>query len=254
MECIHDRDQRSALKAKDDHQLMEEFAARTARAATCDRAAAERLHWEILDHLAEAAADIDQDDDAPVRRAIEQFGSPEAFACEYRASIFVSRLRNMRSTAILSLIVVFVGMRLRNVFLEPDWRVTLESRDWGELLLFVDRYAFLIALLLLAGGLLAKNHTMPLRRNLGLLINALPKGDFVTIAAPSILLLLSGLAIIASIFMMSGHAVINPAQYGVGALTFATLGLVCILISTKLASLAGAYAWIIRSITPNSSA
>ena len=254
MEYVHDRNQCPAVKTQDYNRLIEDFAARTANAATSDRAAAERLRWEILDHLAEAATSSGQICEESAKRAIEKFGSTEYFAYEYRTTIVETRMHNMRSTAVYALIVVFAGMRLRNVFLAPGWREDLSLTACGEFLLFVDRYAFLIAVLLMSIGWLAKSNLLPSRQTRGLLLKAVPKGDLITIAAPSILLLLSGLAIIGSIFVISGTAVMSTTQYGVGSLTFATLVLVCIIISTQLAHLAGAYAWIIRSIAPHNRA
>ncbi|MDH2328196.1 hypothetical protein QCN27_15095 [Cereibacter sp. SYSU M97828] len=242
MELLRERDHRPSDEAPRGHRLIEEYAARTAEAATSDREMAERLRWEIMDHLAEAAADAEGDD--PARAAIERFGSPRAFATEYRAAVVEWRLKRMRSTALYGMIAVFVGMRLRNFFLEPGWRDSLQSTFWGDALLAIDRYAFLFAVILLAVGLLSGSRFFPRMR-----VGDGPKSDLVTIAAPSVLILLSALAIIGSIFVLIGPGVMSLADYGLGSVTFAALVTVCIVILARLLNLVVAYVTSLKTLS-----
>ncbi|WP_128254795.1 hypothetical protein [Falsirhodobacter deserti] len=243
MELFRERDHRPSDEASRGDRLIEEYAARTAEAATSDREMAERLRWEIMDHLAEAAEDTQGGDD-PARAAIERFGSPRAFATEYRAAVVKWRLKRMRSTALYGMIAVFVGMRLRNFFLEPGWRDSLQSTLWGDALLAIDRYAFLIAVILLTVGLLSGSRFFPRNR-----VGDGPKRDLVTIAAPSVLILLSALAIIGSIFVLVGPGVMSLANYGLGSVTFAALVTVCIVILARLLNLVVAYVTSLKTLS-----
>ncbi|WP_136684463.1 hypothetical protein [Falsirhodobacter xinxiangensis] len=243
MELLRERDHRPADEAAYGNRLIEEYATRTAEAASSDREMAERLRWEIMDHLAEAALEAEDAQD-PARAAIERFGSPVAFVAEYRTAVVGWRLKRMRSTALYAMIAVFVGMRLRNFFLEPGWRDSLQSTFWGDALLAIDRYAFLIAVLLLTVGLISGSRFFPrIRMGDG------PKSDLVTIAAPSVLILLSALAIIGSIFVLTGPSVMSLANYGLGSVTFAALATVCIVILARLLNLVVAYVTSLKTLS-----
>lgn len=138
--------------------MIDEFAQAVARQSGCDDDLAERLRHEILDHLYQAAEDEGGPPDDAMRAAIGRFGEPELFAGEYTQIVQERRSRTTRNIAIFAIGAVFVSMRLRSFVLPQNWHEAILSTDWGGLLMFVDRYAFILAIIVILCDMLCEKH------------------------------------------------------------------------------------------------
>ncbi len=138
--------------------MIEEFAQKAAKQISCDKELAERLRLEILDHLNEAVHDEHSDTDETRSAAIKRFGDPAELARDYTPIALLKRGRSTRNMAILAIVVVFVTMRLRSFILPHDWYEAIIATDWGHGLMFIDRYAFILAILIIICDMLCDKH------------------------------------------------------------------------------------------------
>lgn len=217
--------------------LIEAYAAEVAAEATSDRAMAERLRLEIIDHLSEAAAHAAGGHGYRVRHAIARFGSVGEIAQDYRTLILETRGRSLRWIVITAILVVFAVMKLRGFILEPGWRDDLVSTIWGSALMVIDRYAFVVALLIVLWGMVSERfrsrilstpwHMGISPRQLGLT------------AIAAILIMLSALAGIGSFLTSMLDRDLLPS--GAEAITVAALSTICITVLVGLFKLLNAY-------------
>lgn len=205
-------------------------------AATTDKTMSERLRHEIMDHLAEAAADAAGSHASPAHFAIERFGSIEEIARDYHAVIVETRSKSLRWTVITAILVVFAVMRLRGVILEPGWRDDLVSTIWGTIVMAIDRYAFAVALFIVLWGLVTDRLRLP-RLDRTRWIRQLAPRTLVMTVLPAVLILLSALAGITSLVSLTptGRAA------GLESLTLAALSTISIFISVGLVKLIAAH-------------
>jgi len=115
-----------------------------------DPALAQRLAEEVECHLREAAeADADWPSPDAERRAVERFGLAREIAAQLARDAVERQARRTWLTVVATLVVTFVAMRLRVMWLE----------DLGEaasaVAPLVDRYAFVAAVSVAAVGWLA---------------------------------------------------------------------------------------------------
>ncbi len=217
--------------------LIEAYAAEVAAAATADRAMAERLRLEIMDHLFEAAADADGGPGYRARHAIERFGSVGQIARDYRTLIVETRGRSLRWIVVTAILVVFAVMKLRGFILEPGWRDDLVSTIWGSALMVIDRYAFVIALLIVLWGMVSerfRSRIFATRWHLGVSAR-----EFGMTAIAAILILLSALAGIGSLVTTTlGEGL---SLNGLESITVAALTTICITVLAGLFKFLSAY-------------
>lgn len=199
----------------------------------------ERLRYEILDHLTEAAAHGTASYAVRARSAIAQFGSVGEIARDYRAVIVETRQRSLRWIVVMAILVVFLVMRLRGFVLEPGWRDHLVSTSWGSILMGIDRYAFAIGLAVLLWGVLTERFR-PTPSGV-LMLRALPTTrGFVGAALPAVLILLSALAGIGSFLNPAGSSLLVGGR-GMESVIVAALTTISIIILSGLFKLASAY-------------
>ena len=138
--------------------MIERFARTAADKIGCDKELAERLRLEILDHLSEAAQEEQGSVEEAERAAIRRFGEPQMLARDYVPVVQLRRGRSTRNMAILAIAVVFATMRLRTFVLPGNWYEAIVSSIWGQGLMFVDRYAFILAMLVILCDMLCEKH------------------------------------------------------------------------------------------------
>lgn len=168
LEDFRSCDRYAASPACDVEGLIEDYASGVVEATLANSAMANRLRMEIVDHLTEAMDDMDASNGAKAdlhqraRAAITAFGPQELIAGEYSQVVAESRWRHLRWTVVTGIGLTFLVMRMRSYILGPDWREELMQSAWGVGMMYVDRYAFLIAILLVLVGLvLDRMHHMP---------------------------------------------------------------------------------------------
>lgn len=200
---------------------------------------ADRLRAEIIDHLNEAleeAAEEGADPELVLRRIFAEFGATDALARDYREVVAEFKWRNLRWTVVGGIAVTFAAMRLRPLILEPGWREDLVASAWGKGILFVDRYAFLIAVLVVLGGLLVDR----MRHLPGLSAPRLSKATAPRIlfmsAMPAVMVLMSALAgigaLLSSTLTKGSFSFLGVEAFGI----FALLAL-CLVLTLNLVTL-----------------
>lgn len=159
LENICSDNQYAASRSREVDELIEKYASDIVEASMACPSMAARFRLEIMDHLAEAM-EMDETDDlrgdpvARIRVAMDDFGSQDDIAKDYREVVAEMRWRHLRWTVVAGIGLTFLAMRLRPYLLEPGWREELTQSAWGMGMMFVDRYAFLIAILIVLAGLL----------------------------------------------------------------------------------------------------
>jgi hypothetical protein len=119
--------------------LIEQYVAQLRRELDFDRTVAERLASEVEDHLREAAeADPAWPAAEADRRAIERFGLSREIAAQFATDAIDRQARRTWITIAACVVVTFVAMRLRAVWLDDDTVSVVAP--------IVDRYAFIAAI------------------------------------------------------------------------------------------------------------
>src|SRR5215475_7593006 len=133
--------------------LIDQYVECLRRELDFDRTVAERLASEVEDHLREAA-EADPAWPAPEaeRRAIERFGLSREIAAQFAADAIARQARRTWITILACVVVTFVAMRLRVVWLDGD--------DASALAPIVDRYAFIAAIATGAIGWLGSRRSL----------------------------------------------------------------------------------------------
>jgi hypothetical protein len=134
--------------------LIEAYVANLRREFDCDRAAAARIASEVEDHLRESAeADPAWPSVEAERRAIERFGLSREIAAKFAADAIDRQARRTWMTVLACVIVTFVAMRLRVMWLDGEAVSALAP--------LVDRYAFLGAIAAATVGWFASRRSLP---------------------------------------------------------------------------------------------
>jgi len=119
--------------------LIETYVADLRRELDFDRLAAQRIANEVEDHLRESAeADPAWPSPDAERRAIERFGLGREIAAQFAADAIDRQARRTWMTVLACVIVTFVAMRLRVIWLDGETVSALAP--------LVDRFAFLGAI------------------------------------------------------------------------------------------------------------
>lgn len=200
---------------------------------------ADRLRAEIIDHLNEAleeAAEEGADPELCLRQVLAEFGATDALARDYREVVAEFKWRNLRWTVVGGIGLTFLAMRVRPLILEPGWREDLVASTWGKSILFVDRYAFLIAVLVVLGGLLVDR----MRRLPGISAPRVSKSTASRVlfmsAMPAVMVLMSALAgigaFLSSSLMKGSFHFLGVEAFGVFALL-----MLCLVLTMNLVTL-----------------
>lgn len=119
--------------------VIDDYVARLRRELDFDPALAARLASEVEDHLREAAqADPAWPSPDAERRAVERFGLGREIAAEFARDAIDRLARRTWITLAVTVVVTFIAMRLRVIWLDDDAVFALAP--------LVDRYAFIAAL------------------------------------------------------------------------------------------------------------
>jgi len=118
---------------------IDDYVAALRRELAFDPALASRLASEVEDHLRNAAeADPAWPSPEAERRAVERFGLGREIAAQFAADAVDRQARRTWITLAVTVVVTFVAMRLRVIWLDDGAISTLAP--------IVDRYAFIAAL------------------------------------------------------------------------------------------------------------
>jgi hypothetical protein len=130
-----------------DQGMIDQYVASLRRELDFDPALARRLASEVEDHLREAAeADPAWPSPDAERRAVERFGLGREIAAQFAADAVDRQARRTWITLLATVLVTFVAMRLRVLWLDDRALSALASTLASALAPLVDRYAFIAAL------------------------------------------------------------------------------------------------------------
>src|SRR5262249_16132376 len=119
------------------------YVERLARALEFDPSLLRRVRREVEDHLWEAVSTRPAEDAFEAeRRAVMNFGEPEAIAAQFAVISLAKRARKLGIGAIAVIAAVFIAMKARLA-----WYAVMECSagqmgGLGEIVVSIDRYAF----------------------------------------------------------------------------------------------------------------
>jgi hypothetical protein len=129
-----------------------------------DPALSRRVRQEVEDHLREAAAAertepiIDAEE-----RAVISFGAPQNIAEQYRAVSLHARMKRTGLLVLCAVLVAFGTMESRVVWYGlTRWDSGANLKSVGRIVVPIDRYAFLVAIILGIVGSIIVNRPYPL--------------------------------------------------------------------------------------------
>jgi hypothetical protein len=132
--------------------VIDDYVAALRRELAFDPLLARRLACEVEDHLRDAAeADPAWPSVEAERRAVARFGLSRKIAAQFAADAVERQARRTWITLAASVVVTFVAMRLRVVWLDDGTMPALAP--------LIDRYAFIGAMAVGAVGWLAFRHS-----------------------------------------------------------------------------------------------
>ncbi len=184
--------------------VIDDYVATLRRELDFDPALARRLASEVEDHLRDAAeADPAWPSPDAERRAVERFGLGREIAAQFAADAVDRQARRTWVTLAVTVVVTFVAMRLRVMWLDDSAGFALAP--------LIDRYAFIAALCVgLVSWFAFRRSLMAQAICLGGLIASIAAGvvraDLFTQGAP-VHVLLAAAGEIALIGLLSFHVV-----------------------------------------------
>lgn len=133
--------------------VIDDYVAVLRRELDFDHALAQRLASEVEDHLRDAAeADPAWPSPDAERRAVERFGLGREIAAQFANDAVDRQVRRTWITLAVTVLVTFVAMRLRVMWLDDGAAVALAP--------IVDRYAFIAAITVGVIGWFAFRHSL----------------------------------------------------------------------------------------------
>jgi hypothetical protein len=133
--------------------VIDDYVASLRREFDFDPVLARRLASEVEDHLRDAAeADPAWPSIDAELRAVERFGLGREIAAQFAADAVDRQVRRTWITLALTVVVTFVAMRLRAMWLDDGAAFALAP--------LVDRYAFVAAIAVGAVGWFASRHSL----------------------------------------------------------------------------------------------
>jgi hypothetical protein len=124
-----------------------------------------RVRHEVEDHLCEAiAADPADSPSDAARRAINRFGAPHEIAAQYKTASLYIRMRKTGALVVCVVAGAFLAMESRVVWYAlTQWGISPRIRAVGEIVVPIDRYAFMFAIALgLLGWLYVVSRPIPI--------------------------------------------------------------------------------------------
>jgi hypothetical protein len=144
--------------------VISDYLARLSDMLSFDRALSRCVVREVEDHLREAvAADPALDRLEAERRAIENFGDVRVLAAEFAAVSLARSTRKVGVAIVLAIAVVLLAMRARIAWYAIlQWTMGESTREFGALVVSIDRFAFWLAVALGAAALVSiARHRVP---------------------------------------------------------------------------------------------
>jgi len=144
--------------------VISEYAESLAGKLGFDRALSQRVRQEVEDHLRDAvAADGGGDAPAAERRAIANFGDPQAIAAQFAVASLARRTREIGVGVILVIAGVFLAMKTRVTWYDlTQWAVCEDMMALSETVGLIDRSAFWLAVIGgVAGWATIRSHRAP---------------------------------------------------------------------------------------------
>jgi hypothetical protein len=119
-----------------------------------DRSLSRCVRQEVEDHLWEAvAADRSGDSFEAQRQAVANFGDARAIAAEFAVVSLARHSRRAGIAALLVIVSVFVAMKARVAwYAAMQLAISDDFRAAGSLVITIDRYAFLLSVVIGLGG------------------------------------------------------------------------------------------------------
>ena len=124
--------------------MIDDYVERLAGKFDFDRSLSRRVRQEVEDHLREAAAtDATSDVAAAERRAVANFGDPDAIAAQLAVISLATHSRRTSSAGILGIAAIFIAMKGRVAwYAAAQWTTNIDLRSIVAIVGSVDRYAF----------------------------------------------------------------------------------------------------------------
>jgi len=124
--------------------MIDDYVERLAGKFDFDRSLSRRVRQEVEDHLREAiAADATADVVAAERRAIANFGDPDAIAAQFAVISLAKQSRRTSTASILGIAAIFIVMKGRVAwYAAAQWTTDSDLRSIVAIVGSVDRYAF----------------------------------------------------------------------------------------------------------------
>jgi hypothetical protein len=133
--------------------MIDTYLQSLARELDFDRSLARRVRQEVEDHLSQAVtADTTGDLLEAQRTAIANFGDARAIAAQFAVISLARRARLAGIDALLAIGCVFMAMKARVAwYAAVQWTGSEDTVAVRTLLLLIDRYAFLFAIIIALG-------------------------------------------------------------------------------------------------------
>jgi hypothetical protein len=134
--------------------MIQQYLELLTRELDFDRSLSRCVRQEVEDHLWEAvASDPAKDTLEAQRRAIANFGDARAIAAQFAVLSLARRSRRAGFAAILIIAGVFIAMKARIAwYAAMQWAIGDDMRALGGLVVLIDRYAFLLSVIIGIGG------------------------------------------------------------------------------------------------------
>lgn len=135
--------------------MIADYLDRLSHQLSFDRSLARNVRQEVEDHLWEAvAADPTSDRLAAQQRAIANFGDARAIAAQFAVISLARRSRRAGVAAVLVIASVFIAMKARIAwYAATQWAINDDLRAVSAFVVRIDRYAFLLSVMIGLGGL-----------------------------------------------------------------------------------------------------
>jgi hypothetical protein len=129
--------------------LIDDYVELLAQKLDFDRSLSQCVRREVEDHLREAvAADATSDMAAAERRAVANFGDPDAIAAQFAVISLAKQSRRTSSASILGIAAIFIAMKGRVAwYAAAQWTTSDDLRSIVGIIGSVDRYAFWFSVL-----------------------------------------------------------------------------------------------------------
>jgi hypothetical protein len=134
--------------------MIQDYLDRLSYELDFDRSLSRRVREEVEDHLWEAVeASATGNRLEAQARAIASFGDARRIAAQFAVVSLAMRSRRAGIAAVLIIAGVYVAMKARIAwYAAAQWAISDDMREVSGLVVLIDRYAFLVSLIIGLGG------------------------------------------------------------------------------------------------------